>query len=48
MAILRVADTLNYCLRILLSCIFRSEANDLALRIARQHTDAEDMIIVDR
>lgn len=25
-----------------------SEANDLALRIARQHTDAEDMIIVDR
>lgn len=36
------------CLRILLSFIFRSEANDLALRIARQHTDAEDMIIVDR
>jgi len=26
----------------------RSEANDLALRIARQHADSDDVITVDR
>ena len=26
---------------------FRSEANDLALRIARQNADSEDIIILD-
>ena len=32
----------------LLISLCRSEANDLALRIARQHTNANDIIVVDR
>lgn len=28
--------------------VFRSEANDLALRLARAHTHAEDAIVLDQ